>query len=422
MLRLFALTAFPVLTGRFPLLPPRASSMLPELERRKWQASPNVHLTQLSPAKGTTSYGARARPDLAFGSTLPASVYSSSKSIGRRQQRHKIGQFGPFTVEQARARAEAIIRDASDGRDPRLQKQQAREELTVADLCDRYMEAARAGLVTTRFRRPKSPSTVMMDEGRISRHIKPLLGRSPARSVTRAVVQRMADDIAKGKTAGSFSGKLRGRAVVTGGATTAARVVELLGGIYTWAEKRELVPGPNPVRGVEKAKGAPKDRVLTREELKALGRAIRDAELPSPAAAACARLIALTGLRREEAAGLTWREVDDVGSCLRLQDTKTGRSTRPLGSAAKELLAALPRSSKWLFPNRQGTGSANLKKRIAAIFDAAGLTDARAHDLRRTFASIAAEQGYSDATIGELLGHARRVSPPATTSAVLMQR
>ena len=351
--------------------------------------------------EGTPGFGVRVYPS-------GKRIFIVQIRVGRRQQRHKIGQFGPFTVEQARARAEAIIRDASDGLDPRFQKQQAREGLTVADLCDRYMEAARAGLVTTRFRRPKSPSTVMMDEGRISRHIKPLLGRSPARSVTRAAVQRMADDIAKGKTAGSFSGKPRGRAVVTGGATTAARVVELLGGIYTWAEKRELVPGPNPVRGVEKAKGAPKDRVLTREELKSLGGAIRDAELPSPAAAACARLIALTGLRREEAAGLTWREFDGAGSCLRLQDTKTGRSTRPLGGAAIELLAALPRSSKWLFPNRQGTGSADLKKRLAAIFNAAGLPDARAHDLRRTFASIAAEQGYSDATIGELLGHARR--------------
>ena len=138
-------------------------------------------------------------------------------------------------------------------------------------------------------------------------------------------------------------------------------MVELLGGIYTWAEKRELVPGPNPVRGVEKAKGTPKDRVLTREELKALGQAIRDAELPSPAAAACARLIALTGLRREEAAGLTWDEVDEAGSCLRLRDTKTGRSTRPLGSAAIKLLAALPRKSKWLFPNKGGTGSADLR-------------------------------------------------------------
>jgi integrase len=37
-----------------------------------------------------------------------------------------------------------------------------------------------------------------------------------------------------------------------------------------------------------------------------------------------------------------------------------------------------------------------------------GLHDARCHDLRRTFASTAAELGYGDATIAELLGHARR--------------
>jgi len=49
-----------------------------------------------------------------------------------------------------------------------------------------------------------------------------------------------------------------------------------------------------------------------------------------------------------------------------------------------------------------------LKKQIGALFNAAGLHDARGHDLRRTFASVAADEGYSDATIGELLGHARR--------------
>jgi integrase len=42
------------------------------------------------------------------------------------------------------------------------------------------------------------------------------------------------------------------------------------------------------------------------------------------------------------------------------------------------------------------------------LFDAAGLRDVRSHDLRRTFATIAADEGYSDATIAELLGHARR--------------
>jgi integrase len=126
-------------------------------------------------------------------------------------------------------------------------------------------------------------------------------------------------------------------------------------------------------------------------------------------ACAALRLSALTGLRRQEAVGLQWREIDLDGSCLRLGETKTGRSTRPIGKAAIEHLRAIPRlHDEWLFPNRGGTGSADLKRPIAAIFDAAGLKDARSRDLRRSFASVAAELGYGDAAIAELLGHARR--------------
>ena len=222
-------------------------------------------------------------------------------------------------------------------------------------------------------------------------------------------VEYVADAIAQGKTAGVFKGKPRGRAVVTGGTGTAARVVELLGGIWSWAEKRDMVPGASPTRGVETAHGEAKDRVLTGDELTALGKALDDATLSSPMAKSALRLIALTGLRREEACGLGWGEFDAAGCCLRLAKTKTGRSMRPIGKAARELLAGLPRlSGEWIFPNRRGTGRAELKSEIARIFDAAGLTDARSHDLRRTFGSIAADEGYSDATIGELLGHARR--------------
>lgn len=82
---------------------------------------------------------------------------------------------------------------------------------------------------------------------------------------------------------------------------------------------------------------------------------------------------------------------------------------RPIGRVALDLIQTQTRSNtEWVFPNTAGTGPADLKKQIANLFDAAGITDARSHDLRRTFASIAAEEGYSDATIGELLGHARR--------------
>src|SRR3984893_13436674 len=336
-------------------------------------------------------------------------VFIAQVRVGRTSRRVKIGAFGPFTVEQARDRAKAIIQAAADGRDPQREKRQIRGAITVAELCERYIEAARAGLVTTRFKRPKRPATVAIDEGRISRHIVPLIGTIPARDLRRADVQRMADSIAKGKTAGTFKGKPRGRAVVTGGAGTAARVVELLGGIYSWGEKRELVPGPNPAHGVETARGEAKDRVLSADELQALGKALDAREAVMPMATAALKLIALTGLRREEACRLRWSEIDLAGCCLRLETTKTGRSTRPIGKPVHDLLQSLPRlSDEWVFPNRSGSGRAELKASIAALFDAAGLKDARSHDLRRTFGSLAADEGYGDATIAELLGHARR--------------
>lgn len=238
----------------------------------------------------------------------------------------------------------------------------------------------------------------------------PLIGTIRARDLKRADVQRMTDAIASGKTAGVFKGKTRGRAVVTGGTGTAARVAELLGGIYSWAEKRDLAPGPNPIRAVETARGQAKDRVLSADELYQLGRVLRRQENEVPGVVAAVRLIALTGLRRGEACGLKWDEVDEAGQCLRLESTKTGRSTRPVGRKAMDLLRYLPREDRinWVFPRSDRKGSADMGKAFAALFDTAGLTDARCHDLRRTFASVAADLGFGDATIAELLGHARR--------------
>ena len=356
--------------------------------------------------------------------------YRMGAGRGASLRKLTIGKHGsPWTPEMARAAAKRLLAIVAQGKDPAATK---RESLTVGQLCDRYLEAARSGLVITRFKRPKRLTTVAIDEGRVGRHIKPLIGKIPAGDLRRAEVQRMADAIAQGKTAGTFKGKPRekavaaegapgssialdpnvkprGRAVVTGGTGTAARVVELLGGIYSWAEKRELVAGPNPAHGIETARGEAKDRVLSGDELRAFGKALDENEATSPMPVAALRLIALTGLRREEVCALRWGEIDVSGSCLRLEATKTGRSTRPIGKAARDLLQSLPRlSDEWVFPNRGDTGRADLKSSIAKLFDAAELTDARSHDLRRTFGSIAADEGYGDATIAELLGHSRR--------------
>jgi len=348
-------------------------------------------------------FGVRRKPS---GAAAFIVQYRTPQGQTRRLAFAKVATLTP---KEARAKARQLLADASQGGDPSAKRHEAREALTVAELCEQYMQAARAGLVQTRFKRAKRKSTVAVDEGRVARHIVPVLGKKLAEDVTRADAQRMIAAISAGKTAGTIKTKARGVARVTGGAGTAARVAGLLGGIFTWAIKNGLVKGPNPARELDRRADEAKDRVLSRAELRALGLAIEDAAKQSPTAMNALRLIALTGLRRSEAYGLRWSEIDLDGSCLRLSASKTGRSTRPIGAPAVEHLRKLSRveGTPFVFAGR-GTEHARMSKTIAAIFDAAGLKDARGHDLRRTFASEAADLGYSDATVGELLGHARQ--------------
>jgi integrase len=346
-------------------------------------------------------FGLRLKPS---GAGSYVVQYRTAKGATRR---YAFAQIGTLTPDQARTRAKGLLATAEAGGDPSAQRHEAREALTVAELCDQYMQAARAGL-TMRRGRAKAPSTIRADQGRVVRHIVPLIGRLSVKDLDRAAVVRMSDAITAGKTAGDFpSGRPHGLARVEGGPAAAARVIGLFGAIWRWGEKRGLVERQNPGHGVEKHKGEPRDRVLAPAELAALGAAMRACE--GRPEVSVLRLIALTGLRRQEATCLRWAEIDALGQCLRLEASKTGRSIRPIGKTALLLLERLPRNaSEWVFPRRNMAGPAELEKAIARLFNAAGLADARSHDLRRTFASTAADLGFGDSTIAELLGHAAR--------------
>ena len=340
-----------------------------------------------------------------------AKVLILKYSVAGRQRWHSIGRFGsPWSVDQARAEAKRLLGKIASGEDPSRSRYSLNgPDERVSEFCDRYMRAAQSGVILTRFRRPKKTTTLRIDEGRIQRHIKPLIGTLRLADLNPTVVRHLIDEITSGKTAMTMRTGPRGRAVVRGGAGTAARVADLLSGMLSWAVEQGTL-AYNPVHGVRRFRGDPKDRHLSSREVSLLGRELaRDSY--NPAAVSIVKLLALTGCRLNEIAALTWREIDVENCCLRLAETKSGKSMRPLGEAAIAVLKNVPKheGSEFVFPSaRLASPYQGTKVQIKRMFANAKIHDASSHTLRHTYASIASELGFSDATIAGLLGHKGR--------------
>jgi integrase len=177
-----------------------------------------------------------------------------------------------------------------------------------------------------------------------------LLGGRRVRDLTPPDVVRFMRDVTAGKTADDVKTGFRGRAIVKGGAGTASRTVGLLGGILSFAVSEGVIP-MNPVRGVKRPADNRREIRLTADQYQALGNALEEAAAngENSAAILAIRLLALTGCRRGEIERLRWDEVDLPGRCLRLSDSKEGKSLRPLGRDAAILLEKLPSDGRYVF-------------------------------------------------------------------------
>jgi integrase len=135
----------------------------------------------------------------------------------------------------------------------------------------------------------------------------------------------------------------------------------------------------------------------------------------SPWVVAAIRLLALTGARRNEILTLQWDHVSEEHGCLMLPDSKTGRKAIRLSPPALALLQTIPRlkgNPYVICGERPGRHLVNIESPWRRIRATAKLDDVRLHDLRHSFASVAASGGQSLVVIGKLLGH----SQPATTA------
>ncbi len=307
---------------------------------------------------------------------------------GGRTRRMKLGTFGALTVEEARDLAKKSLGRIADGDDPSAERQQERRAPNLASLCDRFLDE----YVAYRCK----PST----QGEYRRcceiFIKPAMGNMRVQEITRPDINNLHH-------------KLRDKPY------QANRVLGVLSKMFNLAEVWGLRPdGSNPTRHVQKYKERKRERFLSPEEIDRFWRTLDNAEKDGTETAhvvAAFKLFLLTGCRLREIQTLRWTYVQ--GDVIWLPDAKTGPRKVLLGKAALEVLANLervPGNEHVIVGEVTGQHITDLQRPWRRIRSSAGLADVRIHDLRHTYASIAAMAGHSLPMIGRLLGHTQAQS------------
>lgn len=301
----------------------------------------------------------------------------------RRQRRPKIGDHGVMTCEQARDIAQKWLLEVSQGKDPSAEKQDLRVMPTLKELADQYM----------REHAPRKKASSRKEDQRLwNQHILPSLGALKVSSIDRSDIAKLHHSFQHLPTTGN-------------------RVLSLLSKALNLAELWGYRPNhSNPCLHVKKYTEQKRERFLSQTEINCLMKALDEEEQQNenPWPLCAIRLLLLTGCRLNEVLTLKWEEVDLDNQCLRLRDSKTGKKLVYLSTAAIELLKSIPQQEDNPFAicgGKEGRHLINLQKPWKRIRAIVGLDDVRLHDLRHTFASIAASNGLSLPIIGALLGH-----------------
>ncbi len=292
-----------------------------------------------------------------------------------------IGDAATMDVREARSRAVAMLAAIRLGEDPPRDPAETRFEAIAEAAFERRSRLWKAG-------------TLAVNRGYLRRQILPhFAGRQIADIDSRDVANWFAS--------------LRATPVA------ADRSMPVLSVIMREAEAMRLRPeGSNPCKGIRRYRRKGRERFLSDDEIRRLSAALTALEGLHPEQVAVVRLLLLTGCRKGEILTLRWSDYRE--GRLFLRDSKTGPRTVWLSEPARNILDALERKDRWVFPSCRTAGPQGnnwLDRFWWKLRAEAELEDVRLHDLRHTHASIALREGETVLAIGRLLGHA---SPETT--------
>ncbi len=306
-------------------------------------------------------------------------TFSFHKRINGKMKRLTIGQFGPFSLTDARDRARQIHYEVETGRFERNTGIEIEAKPMLGDVIPDYIEK-HAKVHNRDWKRKKA----------LLEKFTTLHGMR-VDEIKRADVVKACDTIHKSVP------------------VSANRALAHLKHLMGWCVERCMIDA-NPIAGMKPlSKEKPRERVLSDEELGALWATCDDEGYPF---GECMKLLMLSGQRRAEVAEMRWSELDLEKRLWTLpsQRAKNGRQhTVPITDAMFDVLRRVPRfiGSDYVFTTT-GKSPVSGFGRVKDRLDNAppeGTEPWIIHDLRRTMSTNMAMLGVPQPVTEALLNH-----------------
>ncbi len=314
---------------------------------------------------------------------IARSAIGSSIGAGRGRRfpvrRPALGKHGQLTPDQARNLAKNMLARVLAGDDPAAERANRKREITVADWLRHCL--------ATHWRVKAKPSTVKNFTSTIEH------------ALIREFGGKILSELARSPIRGWHAKQ-----------THRPRQANLDLAILRKALNLAVGDGlikENPASGIQSHPERRRDRTLTDDELAAVLDAL-DAVAIRRQAALLFKLLLFTGARTSEWRAAEWSWIDAEGRALRLPDAKAGARPVALSSVVQALLAAAPRTSRFIIPDDSGEAPlppSTVSHAWEAVRKAAGVEDLRVHDLRHAYATRGAGLGASAVVLRDALGH-----------------
>jgi integrase len=294
-----------------------------------------------------------------------------------------IGGWPSVSIDAARAAARIHAGGVATGSDPAVARKVERER--TRNLLGKVVDAYIGSLVQRQIVNRALIASVLY------RGLGPLMGRE-IDSLTRRDFVRLVDAIAAdGRPGAAAELRKHMRALLEFAVTKGSAKFNCLAGMRKPRSSR-----------AEKLEETGKAKALSDVELAALWASA--ASLGS--FGALIRFGLLSGLRRAELSGLTWEAVLDDRVVIHAEHAKTGVTDEvPLTGFMREILAAQPRTSRYVFSGRRAR-MGGWSKLVPKARGVSGV-QFKLHDLRRTCRTIMSRCGVPEDIAELAIGHVR---------------